>query len=183
MNFDFGPKIRDIRKTKKMSIAKLSKLSGVSEGMISQIERNIVIPSVVILAKLARSLDRSVSYFFGEESLDDSIVLCRKGEHKRIERSNGMGYYDLLSPKGKRRIDLIKIVMYPGKEKNNDTVSHSGEECGYVIKGKLTVEAGSKKYYLEEGDSIEIDSSIPHRYINESDDECISIWAEEPYTW
>lgn len=183
LNFDFGTKIRDVRKSKKMSIEKLSNLSGVSKGMISQIERNIVVPSAVILAKIARALDRSISYFFGEEDLDDSVVLCRKGEHKRIERSNGKGYYELLSPKGKRQLDLIKIVISPGKERNNNAVTHSGEECGYVIKGKLIVEVCNKNYYLEEGDSIEIDSSLPHRYINESNDECITIWAQEPYSW
>lgn len=183
MNFDFGTKIRNIRKSKKMSIAELSKNSGVSEGMISQIERNTVVPSAVVLAKIARSLEKSVSYFFGEENLEDSIVLCRKGEHKRIERHNNFGYYELLSPKGKRSIELIKIVIYPGKEKNHETTIHKGEECGVVIKGKLTVEVNNKKYYLEEGDSIEYDSDLPHRYINESDEECVSIWAEEPYTW
>nr|WP_300093944.1 cupin domain-containing protein [Sedimentibacter sp.] len=183
MDYDFGAKIREVRKSKKLSIAALSKLSGVSEGMISQIERNTVVPSVIVLAKIARALGRSISYFFGEENLEDNIVLCKNGEHKRIERSNKRGYFELLTPKGKRQIELIKVVIYPGIEGNNDPVSHSGEECGIVIKGNLTVLVNQKKYYLEEGDSIQFDSNLPHCYINEGDGDCISIWAEQPYTW
>jgi transcriptional regulator with XRE-family HTH domain len=183
LNYDFGIKIKEVRKSKKLSIASLSKLSGVSEGMISQIERNTVVPSVIVLAKIAKALDQSVSYFFGEESLKDNIVLCKKGEHKKIERSNKRGYFELLTPKGKRQIELIKVVIYPGIDGNNDPAVHSGEECGIVIQGKLTVLVNQNKYYLEEGDSIQFDSNLPHCYINEGEIESISIWAEQPYTW
>lgn len=184
MNFDIGTKIREVRKAKKLSIASLSKLSDVSEGMISQIERNIVVPSAVVLWKIARALDRSVSYFFGEESLEDNVVMCKKGEHKRIERSNEKGYFELLTPKGKRQIEMIKVIIYPGDSNGkNNPVMHTGEECGIVIQGKLTVEVSNKKYYLEEGDSIQFDSNLPHQYLNESDELSVSIWAEQPYTW
>ena len=182
-NYDFGIKIKEVRKAKKLSIASLSKLSDVSEGMISQIERNTVVPSVIVLAKIAKALGQSVSYFFGEESLEDNIVLCKKGEHKRIERSSNRGYFELLTPKGKRQIELIKVVIYPGIDGNNDPTVHSGEECGIVIQGKLTVVVNQNKYYLEEGDSIQFDSSLPHCYINEGETESVSIWAEQPYTW
>ena len=183
MNFDIGTKIREVRKAKKLSIAALSRLSDVSEGMISQIERNMVVPSAVVLWKISRALDRSVSYFFGEESLEDNVVMCKKGEHKRIERSNKKGYFELLTPKGKRQIELIKVVIYPGGSKDNTPVVHTGEECGIVIQGKLTVEVSNKKYYLEEGDSIQFDSNLSHQYLNESDELSVSIWAEQPYTW
>lgn len=184
MYIDIGTKIREVRKAKKLSIAALSRLSDVSEGMISQIERNIVVPSAVVLWKLSRALDRSVSYFFGEEGLEDNVVLCKKGEHKRIDRSNGKGYFELLTPKGKRQIEMIKVIIYPGEENiKNNSVMHTGEECGIVIQGKLTVEVSNKKYYLEEGDSIQFDSNLSHQYLNESDDLSISIWAEQPYTW
>lgn len=183
MNFDLGIKVKEIRKGKKLSIASLSKMSGISEGMISQIERNTVVPSAVVLWKIAMALDRSVSYFFGEESLEDDVVLCKKGEHKRIERSGESGYFEMLTPKGKRQIELIKVSILPNNEKYNKPVMHAGEECGIVIEGKLTVEVNNKRYYLEGGDSIQFDSTLPHCYINESDKECISIWAEQPYTW
>lgn len=183
MSIDLGKKIRESRKAKKLSISVLSKKADVSEGMISQIERNTVVPSAVVLWKIAMALDKSVSYFFGEEGLGDDVVLCKKGEHKRIERSSGFGYFELLTPKGKRMIEMIKVVILPGDERECSTITHVGEECGFVIIGKLTVEVNGNKYFLEEGDSIQFDSNIPHRYLNESDKECISIWAEQPYTW
>lgn len=183
MNIDLGTKVRECRKAKKLSISVLSKKADVSEGMISQIERNNVVPSAVVLWRIAIALDKSVSYFFGEEELGEEVVLCKKGEHKRIGRSSGYGYFELLTPKGKRIIEMIKVVIFPGDERECTTLTHAGEECGIVTSGKLTVEVNGNKYYLEEGDSIQFDSNIPHRYLNESDKESISIWAEQPYTW
>ena len=61
-----GSRLREVRNQKKMSIAELAKRSEVSTGLISQIERDIVIPSVVSLWRLAQALDTNINYFFGD---------------------------------------------------------------------------------------------------------------------
>ncbi|MBR5122746.1 MAG: cupin domain-containing protein, partial [Anaerotignum sp.] len=55
-----------------------------------------------------------------------------------------------------------------------------GEECGYVLKGELTVHLGSKQYVLHEGDSIYFDCNTPHKYVNNGEEDCVSIWAMTP---
>lgn len=40
--------------------------------------------------------------------------------------------------------------------------AHEGEEFIMVLKGKLEVEYGKKKYLLDEGDTIYYDSIVPH---------------------
>jgi quercetin dioxygenase-like cupin family protein len=44
----------------------------------------------------------------------------------------------------------------------------------------MKVKWGSKEYVLEEGDSIYLDSNVPHRYINVGEDTVISVWAMTP---
>lgn len=182
---DIGGKIRGERKRQRVSIAILSEQSGVSKSMISQIERNLAIPSSVVLWKIAKVLGKSISYFFGEEDLVESVVMVKQGDHGTIQRDSkkNNGYFELLSPKDKREIDLLKITIEPGGKSKSELITHDGEECGYVIKGRLTVKTQGKDYYLEEGDSIQFDSKIPHMYANESDEECISIWAMQAYKW
>lgn len=63
MNIDIGKKIRDLRKDKNLNISDLAEIAGVSPGLISQIERNIVTPSIVSLWKIAQALDVSVGDF------------------------------------------------------------------------------------------------------------------------
>ncbi|VIF40594.1 transcriptional regulator [Clostridioides difficile] len=49
MNIDVGSKIRSLRKSKNISISTLAKNSDLSTGLISQIERNMVVPSIVAM--------------------------------------------------------------------------------------------------------------------------------------
>ena len=62
-------------KIKNISIAELSKLSDVSTGLISQIEREMVIPSVVSIWRLAQALDTNINYFFDEDDVDDKVII------------------------------------------------------------------------------------------------------------
>ena len=63
---------------------------------------------------------------------------------------------------------------------SQDLISHEGEECGIVLKGKLLIKTEKKDYILEEGDSIYLNSTIPHRYINIGEVPCESMWVMTP---
>ena len=56
MELLIGGKLKQLRTEKKLSIAELSRLSDVSTGLISQIERDIVVPSVTSLWRLAEGV-------------------------------------------------------------------------------------------------------------------------------
>lgn len=62
-----GPKIRELRKSKKLSIADLSNMSGLSTGLISQIERDKVVPSITAMLNIVNALDVTMGYFFDEK--------------------------------------------------------------------------------------------------------------------
>ena len=71
---------------------------------------------------------------------------------------------------------MTEITLKSGCAYEQNPLTHNGEECGYVLKGELVVLLGGKEYVLEEGDSIYFNSTVPHKYINRSDEDCISIW-------
>ena len=59
-----GNKIRNMRKDKGMTLAKLSEVTGLSPAIVSQIERGLANPSFTTLAQLAHGLDIPVGKFF-----------------------------------------------------------------------------------------------------------------------
>lgn len=182
MNFNIGEKLRKLRKLKGLSILKLSELAGVSTGQISQIEREMVTPSVVNLWKLSQALGVHIDYFFDDAS-DQGGHIIRSGDHKQIVMNKGNDVYQILSPDDKdHQIDFMKIVLQPNEEQSMKMTAmvHDGEECGYVLSGTLTVMLNGKEHVLEEGDSIYFRSKQPHVYMNKSDKECVSIWAMSP---
>jgi transcriptional regulator with XRE-family HTH domain len=178
MDIDIGSKIRTYRKNRRLSIAELAKMSDTSAGMISQIERNLVVPSVTTIWKIAQAMGVNVGYFFDEQEEVSPVV--RKNERKKLVIDESHGIYELLTVDLNRKIEFLSITLHSGESKSNEMLSHAGEECGIVIKGRLKVKLGEREYILEEGDSISFDSNIPHRYINIGEEESHSIWAMTP---
>jgi len=178
-----GSQLNKIRKEKGFSIAKLSTLSGVSTGLISQIEREMVVPSVVSLWRLAKALDADISYFFDEETHNDRQII-RSGEHRKIITEKGTASYEMLgSNANDRMLDMCIVRLSPGEEYDeNDLATHEGEECGYVVEGVLTVHFRDTDYTLNKGDSIYFKSAQPHKYLNLSaTEECVSVWSMTPH--
>lgn len=180
---NIGEKIKKLRKEQGMTIAVLAKKSGLSSGLISQIERNIVVPSVITLWRISSALDKNVSHFFNEEINTDIDIVVRKNSHRKIYIDSMNAIYELLTPNPNRKIEVHKVTIKGEVSSINDLRAHEGEECGYVIKGTLMVKMPDKEYILNEGDSIEFDSTIPHRYINVGGRECVSIWAMKAHSW
>lgn len=180
MNIDVGEKIRNLRKKKKLSIANLSENTGLSIGLISQIERNKVVPSIKAMWKIAKGLDVNIGYFFEED--EDKGIIVRKNERKKIQTNDATKVYELLMPDlVDKNLELLLITLKGKTKKNKGLVNHDGEECGYIIKGKMKLIFDTNEYILEEGDSFYFDSNVNHVYENcNEDEECILICAMTP---
>jgi quercetin dioxygenase-like cupin family protein len=55
-------------------------------------------------------------------------------------------------------------------------MSHQGREYGFLLSGRLTVRVGFETYLMEPGSSISFDSTIPHLYLNESEEPAKGLW-------
>lgn len=182
MNIDLGQKIRELRKRKKFSITDLSQESGLSTGLISQIERNMVVPSIKVMWKIANVLEVNIGYFFDEddENIEEKIVV-RKNDRKSINTNDSTKSYELLMPNlNNKSIEFILITLNEETKVNQGLVSHKGEECGYIIEGKMKIILENKEYILEKGDSFYFDSKIPHVYENYGDEKCVLVCAMTP---
>ena len=175
---ELGEKIRLLRQKQKISIDQLSEMTSLSKGLISQIERDLTGPSVASLWKISKALNVTMNYFFDE--YEDINQIVRKDERKKILMSKSDRVYELLSPNLKKQIEMLWIEILPNESSTEDLISHEGEECGVVIKGTLRVLSGDKIYDLNEGDSIYLDSTIPHRYMNVGHELSVSVWAMVP---
>lgn len=178
---EIGHKIRELRKSKNLNIADLSNITGLSTGLISQIERDKVVPSITAMLKIANALEVTMGYFFDEEK--NISALIRKGERRQIVTNDKSRIYELLAPTTNRKIEFLLIKLDGCTHRAEQAISHEGEECGYVIKGNMVVIVDGEKHVLHEGDSIYFDSTKAHVYENYDENECISIWAMTPPSW
>lgn len=172
-----GEKIRKLRKDQKISIEHLVQMSGLSTGLISQMERDITVPSVVSLWEVAKALNVHINYFFDEYENNEPVI--RKQDRKKIIIPNSNITYELLSPKDKK-MEFLMVKIEAGMCSSDDQICHEGEECGYMMQGRMKIKWGSKEFILEEGDSIYFDSTVPHRFVNIGNITAISVWSMTP---
>ena len=77
-NSIIGKNLNDIRKQRNLSLDKAAELTGVSKGMLAQIEKGVSNPTVTTLWKIASGLNVSFSYFMEEEN--DEILHVHRDE-------------------------------------------------------------------------------------------------------
>src|SRR6476660_3860555 len=84
-----GAQVRVLRKQRGLTLERLSELSGLSTGIVSQVERGMANPSFATLAQLAHGLDISVARLLHVPDEARSPVV-RKAERRRLD-GHGVG--------------------------------------------------------------------------------------------
>lgn len=176
-----GENIKKIRQEKGLTIKDIAEKTDITNSLVSQIENNKVNPSLKTLIAIAEALRVKIGTFF-DDPKDDNEPIVRANERKVLRTRNGVQYY-MLTPQFKNHLLEFFYVIYEKDASTDVYFSHEGEECGYVIKGKFKLEYNSKEYHINEGDSLILDSTKPHRISNVSEGESIAIWVDAPASW
>jgi transcriptional regulator with XRE-family HTH domain len=185
---ELGGKLKKARLEQKLSLEEVSAKSGLSIGFISQIENDKANPSIGSLKKIADGLGMQFASFF--ENLDDKEnqkaekemepVLVKSFRRKSMKMPGSDVQYYLLSPDLNRKMEFILMIANSGVDSGEEPFSHEGEECGIVIKGKIEFTVGQKTFVMEEGDSLYLESALPHSWRNIGDTRAELIWVITP---
>ncbi|EGD59945.1 putative transcriptional regulator [Novosphingobium nitrogenifigens DSM 19370] len=177
-----GQQIRALRRDRGLTLAHLAETTGLSLGLVSQIERGLSEPSVKALHLLASALGVTVGWFFRddgerEDTLPESDLIVRRGARRTIGYAGGI-VDELLSPSLDGQLELLLCRIAPGS--GADPYAHAGEEAGYVVAGTLELTVEGHTHVLTAGDSFGFRSMRPHSYRNPTRQETVVIWAVTP---
>lgn len=177
-----GDQLRRLRRDSGMTLRELAEKSGLSTGMLSQIENGSADPSLSSLRKLATVFDAEISSLFSDpDAAVDSVHVSVPAQRMRLMTPGGEFAYERLTP-GRGDLEMLRAVIPPGEATSPQSWGHPSTECVYVISGELLVEAGGSEYTIRENESITFDSRLPHRYRNPSQHETIIVLAVTPPT-
>ncbi len=181
-NLSVGEEIKELRRASDVTLAQLGEATGLSKGYLSQIERGISSPSIKSLHLISRALGVNISWFFNPGRDKENPIgryVVRKAQRRSLKFESGITD-ELLSPNLSRQIELLRCTFAPHSHSGLESYEHKGEEAGYIVSGSLTLWLDNERISLEEGDSFAFESSIPHRYANETDHEALIIWVITP---
>lgn len=155
--------------------------AGVSESLISQIERNKVSPAIDTLLNIVDILDIDLEYLFSEFKKSREVNIVRAAERNKMVM-DGVTYQQLcqIVEDEKYGIESYFIEINPGHEKGDTEYGHQGKELGIILKGEAVLEIGNKEYQLKNGDSISFDSGVPHILRNSGREKLEAIWINTP---
>jgi transcriptional regulator with XRE-family HTH domain len=179
-----GERIRGLRKRQGLTLAELARLSELSVGYISQLERDISRPSVDTLLKIGRCLGVNIQWFFStksEVSDTDAGYVVRKDSRQSIHYDDGI-FDQLITPSPSGQIEVVHSRFPPGAY-NRTSYTHEGEEVGYILTGTFELWVGERHFLLGEGDSFRFASNEPHRYGNPGQTDAVVLWVITPPTY
>lgn len=186
-----GSKIKELRTQINMSAKDLALDAKISVGMLSQLENGSTQGSVETLRKIAKVLNTTLAQLFTDENTeqkqtfeDDSAFIVRKDERKKISFPDPLYNCELLVPDLQGDIEFVLVHLEPNRL-SEEIIPHTkgGEECNYVLKGKIVVTLKDKEFELKKGDCIRFNPEIPHKIENRSSKKASYISAITPVSF
>jgi transcriptional regulator with XRE-family HTH domain len=176
-----GNKIKEIRKAKGITVQELANKAEVSKGLISQIENNRTIPSLLVLMNIITSLGLDLNEFFKgiEQQQVSHVIVKRSEEYYEFEKEKTKGFrYKRIMTRNLKHfpVDIVMLELKPGAKRSN-TVKTEAYEYKYIVQGTVAYFIGNEKHTLYAGDSIFFDGRQGHRPENVGEDTALILVA------
>ncbi|SLN57198.1 DNA-binding transcriptional repressor PuuR [Roseovarius albus] len=162
-----GRQIRTYRKQMNMTVSDISKLTGLSIGMVSKIENGNTSPSLTTLQTLAHALSVPLTSFFRQYEEQRTCVHTKDGEGVEVEGTGTRAghQYKLLGHVGSNDSGVIVepyLISLTSESDTFQTFQHSGIETIYMLEGAVNYRHGDELFELRAGDTLFFDSDAPH---------------------
>lgn len=159
-----GERIRAARTERGITVAALAERSGLSKGLISQVETGKTSPSIATLEKLADGLGIPAAYLLLKDC--DAIKVVREAERTVYHFGPEQIKVAVLTSASARAMRAILVEFPPGTSTGNAMHAHAGEEWHLVLEGEVTAIQADREVRLHAGDTFHWKGCIPHRVIN-----------------
>ncbi len=182
---NLGDKIRTLRKKIGMTQKELAEQVGLTPSFISQLEKNLISPSLDSLLKLSEKLNTQPIYFLTDGMsgpLQKMVIKAGKRQDIQLPTMKGsqMKLQLLVSDVLNRRMEPHLLTMKEGARMDRHFYGHKGDEFAYVIAGELEVEIQDEKQLIRQGDSLYVESTFPSKWANTGKGDAVMLWVLSP---
>jgi transcriptional regulator with XRE-family HTH domain len=155
---------------------------GVTPSTISQIESNLIYPSIPALIKIAETLSLPISSLF--ENLNPAAT---KAVFKPTQATS-VSFPNMFKHRIKGKLlgtmdDDLKTEPYLIEIAPHSILAahffiHKGEEVGYLLTGELQMTLASEVLEVAAGDLIHLRTETPSRWENPGDQKARLLWMK-----
>ena len=180
---EFGKKLKALRIANGMTLKELASKARCTDAYLSQMERGLANPSVMILKNVASALGIKVVDFFLEPRTEEDDVVLREEDRVNLDVKQGDAKIQMLvrSVQNKRMQPFYNLIEPGGGSEGS--YSHIGEEFGIVLQGRLEIDLNGRTYQIKKGQTFYFSSQILHSWSNPGRIKTVVIWVTSPPTF
>jgi len=162
-------RIHQLRQDRGWSLDVLSRASGVSRSMLSQIERELANPTLAVTVRIASALGLSMAELVDQASPAPGIEVIRADDRSHIFRSDQHCSIRTLSPLHlEKDVEFYEVLLQPGGALRSAAHFEGTREFLTVQKGRVTIVSGDETTELNRSDSASYRADVPHEIRNSS---------------
>jgi transcriptional regulator with XRE-family HTH domain len=160
-------RLRHLRAQRHWSLDALSKASGVSRSMLSQIERNRANPTLAVTLRIAQAFGVSLGELVEAPHATSAVNVIRAADRAYVYRSDPDCQIRTLSPLNlEKDVEFYEVQLKPGGALRSAAHYEGTREFLTVQRGRVRVESGQDAEDLNPGDSASYRADVPHAIVN-----------------
>ncbi len=168
-----GDKVKNLRKEARITQAELAASLNMTPGAVSQIENDIITPSLQTLLQLSTVFGKPVDYFIGGPDLTKNtrgVFVSKRSGYLSVPYRNAEIHRMLETEL--HGIKPYTVSLVGNKAIDGPIILHKGKEYIVVLKGSLRLVVDGETIVLEEEDSILITDSFVSQWQGNNDSGC-----------
>lgn len=164
-----GRRVKQRREAAGLSLDQLSRVSGVSKAMLSQVERSRANPTVMVLLKIAAGLGCTLDEIVGTAAGGVHIQVVRGDDDAAVFVRSSECTIRTLSPlSAERSVEFYELTLAAKGGLRSEPHFQRTEEFLTVVSGKVKVTSGDQVVTLRRGDSAHYKADVKHAIENVS---------------
>ncbi|RIJ78535.1 helix-turn-helix domain-containing protein [Nakamurella silvestris] len=162
-----GIRLRTLRTGKGLTLAELSRQSGVSVSYLSAVEKGVNLPSLQTLARLTESLGVSIPSVLAEEGRPHVHLAGVPATPGTVGASHPL-------------LQLTTAITRTSSSTSGPAPVPVAERdlFLYVVEGAVAVTLDDRRYELGAGDAI--DAHCPDSVTYQAQSDCVIVWSSSP---
>lgn len=174
INENLGRRVKKLRGDRGWSLEELSKVSGVSKSMLSEIEREKANPTLSVTYRIANAFGLNLQELIETSESASAIQVIRSTERSQVYRSDKQCEIRTLSPLNlEKEIEFYQVTLKPKGELRSQAHYEGTREFLTVEHGAIRIESGKDTADLANHDSATYRADIPHAIVNTGNQEAV----------
>lgn len=136
------------------------------------------LPEGAVVGAISRSTMSSPADAWPQDDSRRRLTIVPPEKRSRLVMDSGV-IWEQLASNNDHDLDFMEVIYPAGSRSTNDgrMLRHEGYEYAFLLTGELQITVGFDTYVLKAGESMALDSSVPHIFTNLGSKAARGIWC------